>query len=101
MEESQHELKGRGVFILQVRQSSGQFDPIPFAFENDMHRHLCDLIALQLGAVEDEKLKRQIVLHLELRDHVEVIRLYRQVQLNNKKAPPLDFRWEQGSSVIM
>lgn len=102
--EAVEDLRGHKVFILNVSRRRGDIwsrpDPIPFSSLDDLHRHVCDLVARELVHL-DAHYRKTMIRPLESRDHVAVIMLFRQAQQENETPIPLDFYWGESASLIM
>ncbi len=98
---SAHDLIGRHVFILNVRfRDRLEQDPLPFAELHTLERHVCDLISRYLSFIDD-KHRSKLIAALEAQHFHRAISIFREAQLVNREAIPVDFLWREEASVIM
>jgi phosphatidylethanolamine-binding protein (PEBP) family uncharacterized protein len=103
--ESQHDLKGRSVFILYVRHRKGtawrRAEAIPFATMEDLYRHSAELISKHLDKMDDVP-RKQVIFALEMQDYVAVMRVYRHLlRYDTQQSIPLDLFYSLLPTVIL
>lgn len=101
---SQHDLKGRAVFLLSIRTRNGGVwrkpHTIPFAFLDDLHRHAADLVSKHLDKVPHDIHKR-LVQHLEAKDYKTALAIYLAYSKGYPNSVPLELRWDLLPTVVM
>jgi hypothetical protein len=92
---SQHDLKGRAVFLLSIRTRNGGVwrapHTIPFAFIEDLHRHAADLVSKHLDKMDD--IHARLVQHLEAKDYKTALAIYLAYSKGYPNSVPLELRY--------
>lgn len=101
---SQHDLKGRAVFLLSIRTRNGGVwrrpHVIPFAILEDLHRHAADLVSHHLDKVAPD-IRQRLVQYLEAKDYKTTLAIYLAYSKGFPGTVPLDLRWELLPVIVM